>query len=116
MRVYGQDEIASCPEHSWLTLNATASTGDAILFDFRVGHRGGANSHPTRIRPQIYMTYLQDWYYDAVNFHAVHSSQFDGKQPYARKLMTRIDSNRFRRTLSNLHSAYGRTEVNAAQS
>lgn len=51
--------ITECP-HSFDagTWKATAETGDAILFDLRILHRGGENISP-RPRPQIYATYTR---------------------------------------------------------
>lgn len=50
--------LDTCPEHATHTLHATAQPGDVILFDFRVSHRGGANTHPHDIRPMLYQTFL----------------------------------------------------------
>ena len=51
--------ITECP-HSFDsgTWKATAETGDAILFDLRILHRGGENVSPGP-RPQIYATYTR---------------------------------------------------------
>jgi hypothetical protein len=51
--------ITECP-HSFDagTWKATAETGDAILFDLRILHRGGENVSPGH-RPQIYATYTR---------------------------------------------------------
>lgn len=51
--------ITECP-HSFQagTWKATAETGDAILFDLRILHRGGENVSPGP-RPQIYSTYTR---------------------------------------------------------
>ena len=44
--------------------------GDAVMFDYRVLHRGGANSS-TRQRPLLYFTYARPWFTDATNYSAV---------------------------------------------
>ena len=97
--------MPACPEHSTGSIHATADVGDVILFDFRVSHRGGRNQHRTRERPQIYMTFLKDWYYDAVNFHSMHSRDFDDLPPYLRKISTRLDASHFSRQLHELRDA-----------
>lgn len=38
--------------------------GDALLFDYRLRHRGGANSSP-RHRALLYVTFARPWYVDA---------------------------------------------------
>ena len=100
----GQMQLPACPEHSTGTIHATADLGGAILFDFRISHRGGRNTHRRRERPQIYMTFLKDWYYDAVNFHSMHSRSFDELPPYLRKLTSRLDSAKFTSALHHLEA------------
>ena len=48
----------------------SAKAGDAVMFDYRVLHRGGANS-TTRERPLLYFTYARPWFTDATNYSAV---------------------------------------------
>ena len=48
----------------------SAKAGDAVMFDYRVLHRGGANS-TTRQRPLLYFTYARSWFTDATNYSAV---------------------------------------------
>ncbi|CAH0377009.1 unnamed protein product [Pelagomonas calceolata] len=48
----------------------SAKAGDAVMFDYRVLHRGGANSS-TRQRPLLYFTYARSWFTDATNYSAV---------------------------------------------
>ena len=48
----------------------SAEAGDAVMFDYRVLHRGGANS-TTRQRPLLYFTYARPWFTDATNYSAV---------------------------------------------
>mmetsp|Transcript_33609 Transcript_33609/g.111168 ORF Transcript_33609/g.111168 Transcript_33609/m.111168 type:complete len:89 (-) Transcript_33609:146-412(-) len=44
-----------------------ADAGDAILFDYRLFHAGGANCSAVR-RPIQYFVYARPWYSDEVNF------------------------------------------------
>lgn len=45
----------------------TTSIGDAIVFDFRVVHRGQANRGEAD-RPVLYLTYARPWFRDHINF------------------------------------------------
>jgi hypothetical protein len=49
------------------TISVAARRGSVVLFDLRLRHRGGANAHTTD-RAVLYMSYVQSWYRDAVNF------------------------------------------------
>jgi ectoine hydroxylase-related dioxygenase (phytanoyl-CoA dioxygenase family) len=49
---------------------STARQGDAILFDYRVLHRGTANTSATR-RPFAYFTYARSWFRDSTNYPQV---------------------------------------------
>ena len=49
---------------------AGAKAGDAILFDYRVLHRGLANTS-TEARPLLYFTYGRPWFTDATNYSAL---------------------------------------------
>ena len=49
---------------------ASAKAGDAILFDYRVLHRGRANASD-RPRPLLYFTYARPWFTDATNYSDV---------------------------------------------
>jgi len=66
-----------CPEYAACETGATcgvafsnARAGDAVLFDYRVLHRGGANSSSEE-RPLLYFTYARPWFTDATNYSAV---------------------------------------------
>ena len=41
--------------------------GSAVLFDYRVKHRGGANRSMERPRPVLYLAYAKTWYVDRGN-------------------------------------------------
>jgi len=49
---------------------ADAKAGDAILFDYRVLHRGLANTS-AKPRPLLYFTYGRAWFTDATNYSAL---------------------------------------------
>ena len=55
-----------------LTFNAAA--GGAILFDYRILHRGLGNGSPAD-RPMLYFTYGRQWFRDSTNYPAL--SLFD---------------------------------------
>mmetsp|Transcript_5469 Transcript_5469/g.11466 ORF Transcript_5469/g.11466 Transcript_5469/m.11466 type:complete len:117 (+) Transcript_5469:479-829(+) len=52
--------------------------GDAIVFDFRVLHRGMANASPHQWRPILYQTCSRSWFIDDFNFPqdiSIHSAE-----------------------------------------
>ena len=51
-------------------VSVMCDAGDALLFDYRVLHRGGANSSSEE-RPLLYFTYARPWFTDATNYSAV---------------------------------------------
>ena len=75
--------------------------GDVVLFDLRTLHRGGENRRAAR-RPMMYMTYMQEWYIDAVNFHTKQSAEFDDLPKSTRKLLGRIDAHNYVEYLEEL--------------
>lgn len=79
-------------------LFADTKRGSAILFDFRVYHRGGPNTSDKQ-RPLLYTTYLREWYYDKVNFQQTVSKRFDAMTPQQRKLLNRVEHRQFARKL-----------------
>jgi len=70
---------------------AEAKKGAAIMFDLRVMHRGGANRSTVR-RPILYISYVQHWWKDSVNFNEKQTRDFDGHSPEMKKLLTRLDT------------------------
>lgn len=69
-----------------------ASVGDISLFDIRLLHRGLANKSGNS-RTILYVSYLQEWFHDHVNFRDIQSSHFDSlESPSLRKLLRRVDS------------------------
>ena len=89
-------------------LHADMAAGAVTLFDFRIYHRGGANSAELQ-RPLLYSTYLREWYTDKVNFHQQHSAAFDALSPSQRKLLNRIDHKKHVATVQEQVRALGGT-------
>lgn len=54
------------------------SAGDAVLFDYRLFHAGGAN-RSTRRRPILYLIYARPWYEDNINFPARHEASLESE-------------------------------------
>ena len=54
-------------ESSGSDIEAWARAGDAIIFDYRILHRGLANNS-TNDRPLAYFTYGRSWFRDATNY------------------------------------------------
>ena len=44
------------------------NVGDALLFDYRILHRGLGNQSKTTIRPILVLTFSKAWYTDVLNF------------------------------------------------
>eukprot|EP00937_MAST-01D_sp_MAST-1D-sp2_P007638 g7638.t1 len=59
------DEQATAPSRAGLTFVGPA--GGAIMFDYRVHHRGLANASGSA-RPLLYFTYAKPWFDDVTNY------------------------------------------------
>ena len=60
------------------TISVAARRGSVVLFDLRLRHRGGANAHAGgQHRAVLYMSYVQSWYRDAVNFRERQGAAWD---------------------------------------
>jgi ectoine hydroxylase-related dioxygenase (phytanoyl-CoA dioxygenase family) len=46
----------------------TAAAGDAIVFDYRLRHRGLPNKTADVVRPLVYVTYAKPFFKDEANF------------------------------------------------
>ena len=46
-------------------------------------------------RPQLYVTFFQEWFVDHVNFNAKQSSEFDMLPPSLRKMLSRVDTKQY---------------------
>ena len=77
-----------------------APKGSAIIFDLRILHRGLANKKDLR-RPQLYVTFFQEWYVDHVNFNAKQSTEFDKLPKSLRKMLSRVDTKQYVLDLEN---------------
>ena len=77
-----------------------APKGSAIIFDLRILHRGLANKKDLR-RPQLYVTFFQEWYVDHVNFNAKQSTKFDKLPKSLRKMLSRVDTKQYVLDLEN---------------
>ena len=82
--------VMECP-FAGPVVQASAPKGSAIVFDLRVLHRGLANQRNTR-RPQLYLTFFQEWFVDRVNFNMKQTSKFDRLSPGLRKMLSRVDT------------------------
>jgi len=81
---------------------ATGGVNDAILFDTRITHRGGANKTP-HPRPMMYVSYVRDWWQDSVNFKQRHTRNFDElSTSQLRRLLTRVDREAYIKSLEDL--------------
>lgn len=44
------------------------TTGDALIYDYRVCHRGVKNISETKTRPMLYLMYARPWFKEHINF------------------------------------------------
>jgi hypothetical protein len=88
------------------TVRTPAPLGSAIIFDLRILHRGLANTMKVR-RPQLYVTFFQEWYVDHVNFNAKQSTEFDLLPPSLRKMLSRVDTKSYVLTLEEKLKEFG---------
>ena len=66
--------------------------GGVVLFDLRTKHRGGANESPND-RAILYISYVLDWWQDAINFKTPQTVGWDRHNTTrARKLFRRLDA------------------------
>ena len=65
----------------WPIIIAGQDAGDALCFDVRVRHAGGANRSDTR-RPLLYLVFAQKWYTEDVHRRLLEDGGF--AQPGAR--------------------------------
>ncbi len=69
-RISGPDDLSSSSSsnaYSSHFVSPKVSAGDALIFDYRVWHRGLGNSGSV-IRPIVYATYSPSWFVDSGNF------------------------------------------------
>ncbi len=63
-----------------------------MVFDLRIQHRGTANTTP-KPRSILYLSYVVDWYHDAVNFKTRQTVAYDAlPNNVARRLLRRLDT------------------------
>jgi ectoine hydroxylase-related dioxygenase (phytanoyl-CoA dioxygenase family) len=63
----------------------TAAAGDAILFDYRLRHRGLPNKTSDVVRPLVYITYAKPFFRDEANFSLKRYTPLPPLVPIARK-------------------------------
>lgn len=64
--------------------------GDVLMFDLRTLHRGGNNSSDDW-RTIMYITYVNEWYIDRINFNTKQTKEFDEIEEESQLLLSRID-------------------------
>ena len=79
---------------SVLHLQPSLAVGSLALFDLGLRHRGTANS-AQRSRTILYMSYVHEWFRDAINFPEPQSSTWHSWAPTAKRLLSRLDSRRY---------------------
>ena len=64
--------------------------GDILMFDLRTLHRGGENNS-NDWRTIMYITYVNEWYIDRINFNTKQTKEFDDIEEESQLLLSRID-------------------------
>ena len=64
--------------------------GDILMFDYRTLHRGGKNNSDDW-RTIMYITYVNEWYIDRINFNTKQTKEFDDIDQQSKLLLSRID-------------------------
>lgn len=81
-------------EEKYLT-HTTSKKGDVSFFDLRLSHRGTENTSNEK-RSILYISYVQDWWFDRVNWREPQSIDFDKlDDPRLRRLLTRLDTKNY---------------------
>jgi len=62
--------------------------GDALLFDYQIVHRGGANNSPD-LRSILYMTYAREWYKDTNLLRIIRPEQYEDERDALYDQLTR---------------------------
>ena len=60
------------------------------MFDLRTLHRGGENNS-SDWRTIMYITYVNEWYIDRINFNTKQTKEFDDIEEESQLLLSRID-------------------------
>jgi len=47
--------------------------GSCVIFDYKLKHRGGANTHTNESRPVLYLCYTKNWFRDSGNLRSARS-------------------------------------------
>lgn len=85
------DEVTA-PDDDTCQVRLAVTRGDAIFMDLRLRHRGGGHEGSSP-RAVLYMSYVREWFRDAVNFRGTQSRGWDALQSArVRKLLGRVDT------------------------
>jgi len=86
----GSHRLGKFDDPSLASFGLEGKAGDAILFDYRLKHRGGINVSKDKDRPILYLAYAKPWFRDAGNTRAGTSIFKDPRQsaPWISRLLT----------------------------
>ena len=74
--------------------------GDILMFDYRTMHRGGKNNSDDW-RTIMYITYVNEWYVDHINFNTKQTKEFDFIDEKSKLLLSRIDNEKYVKNLED---------------
>ena len=72
-------------------LQPSMGVGSLALFDLGLRHRGRGNFHDIS-RTILYMSYVHEWFRDAINFPEPQSDVWKSWSPVKKRLLSRLDS------------------------
>ena len=87
-------------------IQPSMSLGSLALFDLGLRHRGRANLDE-KSRTILYMSYVHEWFRDAINFPEPQSRDWHSWTPMRKRLLSRLDSRHY---LQDLESKVGSHE------
>jgi ectoine hydroxylase-related dioxygenase (phytanoyl-CoA dioxygenase family) len=61
-------EIETGNEAGTTIIGPLLKMGDALIYDYRVCHRGTKNVAKKKTRPMLYLMYSRPWFYEHINF------------------------------------------------
>lgn len=89
-----------------LRLQPSMGVGSLALFDLGLRHRGRGNFHDFS-RTILYMSYVHEWFRDAINFPEPQSDVWKSWSPLKKRLLSRLDSRGHLRDLETKVAAAG---------
>lgn len=88
--------------------------GDILIFDLRLMHRGGENTS-TEFRNIMYISYMNEWFTDRINFNSKQTKSFDNYEKGTQLLLSRVNEKKYNENVEFLLNDKG-TQTKSLQS